>query len=106
VITPEAESSRSFLIPTRNPNEMGLDVENGELNDVRNVLSIFIQSTSLWFRVEYNIGGVRRCLTPIDFISARADREVKDEILGTTASEINEGSQVLVTIINPRSPEM
>lgn len=100
------EGTRPFLSPTGNPRELSLDTEASGENDLRNILSIFVESTSLWFRVEYSLGGVRLAIEPEDFMAARSGPSIgRDKFLRDKPQELLGGTRVIVTIINPNRHE-
>lgn len=99
------EGQRSFLSPTGDPRELRLEPK-ASVDDLRNVLSIFVQSASLWFRIEYSLGGVRLAIEPEEFIAVRAGSDKdRDRFLREKPMELLEGTGVIVTIINPKRLE-
>ena len=100
------EGGRPFLSSTADPRELRLDPEASREDDLRNVLSIFVGSTALWFRIEYTLDGVRLAIDPEDFIAKRigADSD-RDKFFRDKSQELLAASDVVVTIINPNRLE-
>lgn len=97
---------KPYLSRTGIPCELVLDPTEAGLNDIKNLLSLCIASDRLWFRIEYsNVEGERCGISPVDFINARFDAKLKDDILEGKSRELLWGEGIVVTVLNPKQLE-
>ncbi len=100
------ERGKPFLRSTPNPTEIAIETAEAQRDELGNLLSTCVQSTALWFRIEYTLGGVRCGISPKDFMDARVGNdESRLRFIKNKTQELMEGSGVILSIINPARPE-